>query len=209
MASRTRMSELTFNHAGNGADHLYQVAQLIHATDPHIYPAWRPTAEEFADLIVPWMSVKSFLYFHRNIYVARRYGHPNPLGILVSLDAKTNLNFDYSVFEDEQSQFVFKNYLSKVVSERQSLPEDTAIIICLCVDPLLRNKLIASELMTSYIERMRHNGISTIRTDCLVDNTKALRFYKSMGFEIIGQSYGFNKPGEPKVEIYTLQNHIQ
>lgn len=202
-------SELTFNRAGKGAEHLQQVAQLIYGTDEHIYPAWRDTDKEFAGLIVPWMCAKGFIFFHRNIYVARRYGHTNPLGVLVSLDARTNVKFDYSVFEDKRSQFVFKNYLGKVVAERQSIPEDTAMIIGLCVDPLLRNKSIASELLGSYIERMRNNNVSTIRLDCLVENTKALKLYKSMGFEIISKSYGFHRPGEPEVEIYTLENKIR
>lgn len=55
---------------------------------------------------------------------------------------------------------------------------------------------------------MRNNGVTTIRLDCLVDNAKALRLYKSMGFEIIGKGFGFNRPSEPPVEIYTLQQEI-
>lgn len=199
------VADLTFNRAGSGDDHLRMVAKLIYGVDEHIYPAWRPTAEEFADFIVPWMNVKGFIFHRHNICVARKYGHNNPLGILISLDTKTSVNFDYSVFKDEQSQFVFKNYLSKVVAERQSIPDDTAIIIGLCVDPLSRNKAIASELLSNYIERMRNNGVTTIRLDCLVGNAKALRLYKSMGFEIIGKGFGFNQPSEPPVEIYTLQ----
>lgn len=56
-------SELTFNRAGKGAEHLQQVAQLIYGTDEHIYPAWRDTDKEFADLIVPWMCAKALFSF--------------------------------------------------------------------------------------------------------------------------------------------------
>ena len=196
---------LSFGRARSDEETLKRIAHLIHQTDPYIYPFWRSSADDFVNLIVPHMKEDGFIFNHRNIYVARQTGNECPLGILVALNHNTNLDFDYSTFDDESSKFVIEHYLQKVIRARQTLPEKTALIINLCVSPEVRGCGIGSRLFYDYIWRMRPNGTNAFQLDCLQENELAALMYQKMGFTITKNTeHGFDGTKNPKVKIYTM-----
>lgn len=196
---------LSCGRARNDEEILRQIARLIYRTDPHIYPSWRRNIDDFVDLIVPYMTERGFIFNHQNIFVARQPGDTQPLGILVALNADTDLDFDYSVFDDEASRFVIKHYLQKVIQQRQTLPENTILLINLCVDPDYRTNGIGSQLIYDYIWRMKARGINTFQLNCLQKNELAAQMYQKMGFTITdSDGIGFDGTEDPQVKIYTM-----
>ncbi len=196
---------LTCGRARHDEETLRQIAHLIYQTDPLIYPFWNPNEDEFVEHIVPHMTKDGFIFNHHNIYVARRAGSEQPLGILVALNSKTNLDFDYSVFDDEKSKFVINHYLQKVIRARQTLPQKTVLITNLCVDPDFRACGIGSYLLYEYIWRMYQNGTNTFQLDCLQTNELAAQMYQKMGFVITDDTeYGFDGTEDSQVKLYTM-----
>lgn len=194
----------TCGRASCNAETLRQIAGLIYQTDPYIYPFWRSNIDDFVDLIVPYMEDDRFIFSHRNIYIARESNSKQPLGVLVALSDK-NLDFDYGVFDDEQSRFVIDNYLQEVIHTRQTLPEHRALLVNLCVDPSMRGYGIGSQLLYEYIWRGKVRGINDFQLDCLQDNGLASQMYQKMGFVIIDSNkYGFDGTDDPQVKLHTM-----
>lgn len=185
-------------------DNMNQVGRLIYHTDPYIYPFWRPTEGIFAQFIEPWIYAEGFMYYYRNFCAISERRDRYPLGIIGGLGVDTKLDFDYSVFDDERSEFVINHYIRNIMIERQSIPTDSVLITNLCVDPALREMGLGYELLNRYIDLMIKRGYHSFRLDCLEDNMPARQLYNKIGFQEIGGGYGFNAPNRAKPEILHL-----
>lgn len=197
---------LSYGRAHADSETLARIASLIYQTDRYIYPYWRENVNDFVELITPHMEAEGFIFNYRNIYTVRKTGDSQPLGILVGLSADTNLEFDYGVFDDEASKFVIKHYLQKVMWQRRAMPENSILLVNLCIDPDFRANGAGSYLLYEYIWRMKARGINAFQLDCLQKNETAAQMYQKMGFEIIDRNgIGFDGTEAPQVKLYTMQ----
>lgn len=191
-------------HKACVSDNMHQIGRLIYHTDPYIYPFWRESEHQFTDFIEPWLYAEGFLYYYRNFCVISERRDRYPLGIIGGLDAATRPNFDYSVFDDERSEFLISHYIRNVMAERKSIPNDSILITNLCIDPVVRGLGIGYELVNRYIDMMEKRGYRSFRLDCLEDNIPARQMYNKLGFQEIGGGYGFSGPKQTEPKILHL-----
>lgn len=185
-------------------DNMRQIARLIYQTDSHIYPFWRSEEQEFVQLIEPWLCAEGFLYCYKNFYIISERRDRYPLGIIGGLDAEEKPFFDYSVFDDEHSEFVISHYIRSVMAERKAIPKDSLLLTNLCVDPAVRGRGIGYDLLERYIEAMKKRGYNSFRLDCLENNIPARQMYNKLGFQEIGGGPGFDGTTTPQVRILHL-----
>lgn len=69
--------------------------------------------------------------------------------------------------------------------------EKTAVILTLSVSPSYRRKGIGSSLLKRFLKEMALHGIKKTELQVRVDNTSAIRFYKTHGFRIADTLPGF------------------
>lgn len=169
-------------------DNLKKVAGLIYDTDPFIYPAAFGNKRR-ARNILPKMMKQPCIFHIDNIRVAEI--KKKIVGIAVIVDASSHLEPPSVDSQHSSEGFVdARNKYFSAVSEAVSSIQNSAHLMCLCVDSRIRGQRVGAILLKNVIQECKERGLAAVTLDTLEDNIAAVRLYQDYGFK-----KAFGEPG--------------
>ena len=174
-------------------DNLETVAELIYQTD---HPYWFENYKNWKDVLVKLIKSKGSLFYYKNIIVA--IDDDNIVGIVVAIDEKNALNYDYSTLIkiNKNFEYTIKNYIIPT----SSYINNNTYISNVCVSENARNRGIGYQLI-NFVKDKYKNDISL---DCLANNKGALNLYYKCSFKIVERTKGFSDPNSKNPEVVKL-----
>ena len=171
-----------------------EVGKILFDTDPYIYPAAFGTREYAGEIFPELFKLKKSAFYADNIIVASEKN--NILGCIVIIANNNPDNSNYGEIKvkpeiKESFMDVSNRYISKLPSYLDNCSE-AVYIPCLCVKEEARGKGVGTQLL-KYIKQQYPDKVIILHV--LEDNTKAIKLYLSLGFEIIEKhldGYSYN-----------------
>lgn len=172
-------------------DDIRAIAKYIHFTDPYIYPA---ICAEYSDtswieLIGSCLACEDNVFYVDNILVA--VYDDKIIGIACVIPCGERLSFDERIkVPDNISdtvKAVAKGYFKPLIEE--SMGFNGHNVVNICIDEAYRGKGFGRALMAHCVEKYT---ASPIHLDVIASNVTAVDLYKSFGFKIVDEYFGFS-----------------
>lgn len=193
----------------NATDNRHEIAELIFGTDPFIYPFWLHGVSDKNGAIGHLIDMPGSVFYHDNLLVAEV--DDRIIGIFGYLHSNGDFSYDYRWEHELQPNFpyAYEKYFSPTINQAKSSPEDTAVILNLCIAKDQRGKGYGQQLFSQAAEILHAKGFNHLVFDCLADNQAALKAYLNAGCEIVKKGFGFNgfDPNKPP-EVVFLEKHF-
>lgn len=187
-------------------DNLEKIASLIYQTDPYIYPYWFKGGEkEAVAFLKDKILIPGFVFSYENIYVAIDKETGSIIGLIVSFDKNSNLDFDYTEIENisENYKTAVDVYVKGCLHE---VPKIDALYIMNCVvDKSARGRNVGLKLLSSFLKVMEKAGHEEFLLDCLLHNLPAKNLYHTLGFLEVEETLGFQGAGESRPELVVFK----
>lgn len=180
-------------------DNLEQVAELIYKTDPYIYPIWFKNYDSWEDVLIELIKTEGSVFNYKNIVVA--ISETNIVGILVYLDSKSNLFFDYKKYIKINRYFKY-TILKYIIHLKDNIKDGVVYIPNICVNEGYRKLNIGTRLI-EFIKNK--NKDKSLGLHCLKKNIPALKLYHKTNFKVIKELRGFNLPYKIPPKIYEMK----
>ncbi len=168
-------------------DSIARIAKYLFLTDPYIYPdiASSPSDPHWIRLTEQWLATEHCLFSADHFIVA--VCDRQIIGLACAVPCGQLLHIPTEAYpQTPQAQTAYTAYLAPLLHELQTL--QGTYISNLCVDPLFRGLGVGWGLLQAVAEH--HTGRLTL--DVLADNFSALHLYKSCGYQVTDQFYGYS-----------------
>ena len=187
--------EITFRKAREDDD-ISKIAKYIYLTDPYIYPSIcdSPTDKRWIEIISCCYESPNNIFYRDNLFVVLSEG--DIIGICCIIPCGKRLSFDGDLKAldciSDRLLRVIDGYFKPLLEE--SLTFDGYNIVNLCIDGRFHNRGVGRQLLAYCLS---HYVGETIYLDVIADNLPAVRLYKSSGFEIAKEYFGFSGSDKP------------
>ncbi len=178
------------------------IAELIYKTDRYIYPSLAKSSyEEAIQTLIEMLDNEGTAFNFDNVYVFEY--QKKIIGITVVIDEHTKLTSDYSKWlgVNKYQDHVIENYFLPIKNYKK---ENELYILALTIDENYRRRGFG----TKFLEYFAKQNVKTLSLDVLVENTPALELYKSQGFKVINEYYGYNGYREKKPKCYHMEKQL-
>lgn len=190
-------------------DSRHDIAELLYGTDPYIYPFWLYGVSDKHGALGNLIDMPGSVFYHDNLLVAEVDGRI--VGVFGYLHAGGDYSYDYRWERILQTNFpyVYAKYFGPTIKQAKSSPEDTAVILNVCIAKDQRGKGYGQQMFSQAAEMLHAKGFNHLVFDCLADNQAALKTYLSAGCKIVKKGFGFNgfDSNQPP-EVVFLEKHF-
>jgi ribosomal protein S18 acetylase RimI-like enzyme len=183
-------------------DDLYKVAQLIYESDKKVFGKLFGAKDKALDRIKSLILLENNTFSYKHILC---YDDNGIKGILVSYNFQ---EIDYKLEEADylkafsMLRAIRMGMVYDVYGKLFSRFDSGYYIECFCVEEPFRGKGIGSKLMQSLFKSIGEKH-KKIYLDVSVLNTKAVKLYKRMGFDVVGR-----KMLTPDLSTYVMLKKI-
>lgn len=191
-------------------DNLTDIAKIIYATDPYIFPFWFGCED---DAILPLHSLihtTGTIFSLDSLYVAWEIWSRKILGVIVAISSRSDLFYDYGPLKqtNDHYRFAIERYVEPSVRSVQKSTPDTMTILDCCIAPDFRGQGLGKRLLGEFMTAAESHGFRRFELDCLAGNQPALALYHGLGFQDVKPGIGFDGTDHSQVAIMSLARHV-
>lgn len=191
-------------------DNLTDIAKIIYATDPYIYPFWFGSEDDAIMSLHALIHSTGTIFSLDNLYVVWEIWSRKILGAIVAISSRSDLSYDYSPLKqtNDHYRFAIERYVEPSVRHAQESDPDTMTILDCCVAPDARRRGLGKLLLNNFMIVAQAHGFRRFELDCLADNQPALALYHGLGFQNVKPGIGFDGTDHSQVAIMSLARHV-
>ena len=195
-------------------DNKKEIALCLYETDPYIYPeAFGDERDSAVDAISRIIGMDGSLLDYDNLYLGRYNGQVCSVVCLYTgkgswdkdkIRKRIGEDVLSTEAQEEGFEYASEQYFGHYKSEE--FPRKTVELVAVCVEEGFRNKGIAKTMLQSLLNEQVCKG-KTVRLSVLEDNTGAIAFYESLGFQKSGKPQaGFGPAGREPMTIEMVRS---